>query len=156
MIPELGHFALIISLLVAVTLGILPLVGAQRGNATWIALARPAAQAQFLLVAVAFVCLGWSFYTNDFSVGYVAQHSNSLLPTIYRLAAVWGGHEGSLLLWVLMLSGWTLAVSLFSRQLPEVMVARVLGVLGLVACGLLLFILLKIPTALMKTTAIDR
>jgi cytochrome c-type biogenesis protein CcmF len=141
MIPELGHFALILSLLAAITLGVLPLVGAQRGNVTWIALARPAAQTQFLLVAVAFACLGWSFYTNDFTVSYVAQHSNSLLPTIYRLAAVWGGHEGSLLLWVLMLSGWTLAVALFSRQLPEVMVARVLGVLGLVACGLLLFIL---------------
>jgi cytochrome c-type biogenesis protein CcmF len=142
MIPEIGHFALILSLLVALTLGILPLVGAQRGNATWVALARPAAQAQFLLIAIAFGCLSWAFYVNDFSVGYVAQHSNSLLPTIYRLAAVWGGHEGSLLLWVLMLSGWTMAVALFSRQLPEVMVARVLGVLGLVACGLLLFILL--------------
>ncbi len=142
MIPEIGHFALILSLLVALTLGVLPLVGAQRGNATWVALARPAAQVQFLLIAVAFGCLSWAFYVNDFSVGYVAQHSNSLLPTIYRLAAVWGGHEGSLLLWVLMLAGWTMAVALFSRQLPEVMVARVLGVLGLVACGLLLFILL--------------
>jgi len=142
MIPELGHFALILSLLVALTLGIMPLVGAQRGNATWIAIARPAAQTQFLLVAIAFGCLAWSFYTNDFTVGYVVQHSNSQLPAIYRFAAVWGGHEGSLLLWVLMLSGWTIAVSLFSRQLPEVMVARVLGVLGLVASGLLLFILL--------------
>jgi cytochrome c-type biogenesis protein CcmF len=142
MIPEIGHFALILAFLVATLLGILPLVGAQRGNATWVALARPAAQTQFLLVAIAFGCLGWAFYTNDFSVGYVAEHSNSLLPTVYRLAAIWGGHEGSLLLWVLMLSGWTVAVALFSHQLPEVMVARVLGVLGLVAFGLLLFILL--------------
>jgi cytochrome c-type biogenesis protein CcmF len=142
MIPELGHFSLILSALVAFVLGILPLTGAARGNASWVAIARPAAHVQFLLIATAFVCLGWSFYTNDFSVSYVAQHSNSLLPTIYRLAAVWGGHEGSLLLWMLMLSGWTLAVALFSRQLPEVMVARVLGVLGLVGCGLLLFILL--------------
>ncbi len=142
MIPEIGHFALILSLLAALTLGILPLIGAERGNATWVALARPAAQTQFLLIAIAFGCLIWAFYANDFSVGYVAQHSNSLLPTMYRLAAVWGGHEGSLLLWVLMLAGWTLAVALFSHQLPEVMVARVLGVLGLVACGLLLFILL--------------
>jgi cytochrome c-type biogenesis protein CcmF len=142
MIPEIGHFALILSLLAALTLGILPLIGAERGNATWVALARPAAQTEFLLIAIAFGCLSWAFYANDFSVGYVAQHSNSLLPTMYRLAAVWGGHEGSLLLWVLMLAGWTLAVALFSHQLPEVMVARVLGVLGLVACGLLLFILL--------------
>ncbi|HTY03932.1 MAG TPA: heme lyase CcmF/NrfE family subunit [Rhodocyclaceae bacterium] len=142
MIPELGHFALILSLLVALVLGILPLAGAARGNAAWIALARPAAQAQFLLIATSFACLGWAFYANDFSVQYVAQNSNSLLPTVYRLGAVWGGHEGSLLLWMLMLSGWTLAVAVFSRQLPEIMVARVLGVLGLVAVGLLLFILL--------------
>ena len=142
MIPELGHFALILSLLVALVLGILPLVGAQRGNATWVALARPAAQAQFLLIATSYACLSWSFYVNDFSVTYVAQQSNSLLPTIYRFAAVWGGHEGSLLLWVLMLSGWTIAVAMFSRQLPDVMVARVLGVLGLVGVGLLAFILL--------------
>jgi cytochrome c-type biogenesis protein CcmF len=142
MIPELGHFALILSLLVAVVLGVMPLVGAERGNAAWIALARPAAQVHFLLIAVSFVCLGWGFYVNDFSVSYVAQHSNSLLPTLYRLAAVWGGHEGSLLLWVFMLAGWTIAVALFSRQLPEAMVARVLGVLGLVSVGLLAFILL--------------
>jgi cytochrome c-type biogenesis protein CcmF len=142
MIPELGHFALILSLLVAVVLGVLPLAGIQRGNATWVSLARPAAQVQFLLIAFAFGCLTWAFYANDFSVQYVAQHSNSLLPTMYRLAAVWGGHEGSLLLWVLMLAGWTMAVAGFSRQLPEVMVARVLGVLGLVGVGLLAFILL--------------
>jgi cytochrome c-type biogenesis protein CcmF len=142
MIPELGHFSLILALLVALVLGVLPLVGTERGNAAWVALARPAAQVHFLLIAVSFVCLGWAFYVNDFSVSYVAQHSNSLLPTMYRLAAVWGGHEGSLLLWVFMLAGWTIAVALFSRQLPEVMVARVLGVLGLVSVGLLAFILL--------------
>ena len=142
MIPEFGHFSLILALLVALVLGVLPLVGAERGNAAWVALARPAAQVHFLLIAVAFVCLGWAFYVNDFSVSYVAQHSNSLLPTMYRLAAVWGGHEGSLLLWVFMLAGWTIAVALFSRQLPEAMVARVLGVLGLVSVGLLAFILL--------------
>jgi cytochrome c-type biogenesis protein CcmF len=142
MIPELGHFSLILALLVALVLGVLPLVGAERGNAAWVALARPAAQAHFLLVAVSFACLGWGFYVNDFSVSYVAQHSNSLLPTLYRLAAVWGGHEGSLLLWVLMLSGWAMAVAAFSRQLPEAMVARVLGVLGLISVGLLAFILL--------------
>ena len=142
MIPELGHFALIVSLLVAILLGVLPLAGIQTGRPAWVALARPAAQAQFLLIAFSFGCLTWSFHANDFSVAYVAQNSNSLLPTMYRLSAVWGGHEGSLLLWVLMLAGWTMAVAVFSRQLPEVMVARVLGVLGLVSVGLLAFILL--------------
>ena len=142
MIPELGQFALILALLVALIQGVLPLAGAQRGRADWLAMARPAAQLQFLLLLLAFACLAWSFNVNDFSVQYVAAQSNSQLPAIYRFAAVWGGHEGSLLLWVMLLAGWTTAVSLFSRQLPEVMVARVVGVLGLVACGFLLFILM--------------
>ncbi len=142
MTPELGHLALILAFLVALTQGVLPIVGAHRGNAAWIALARPAAQTQFMLVAFAFGCLTFAFVANDFSVAYVAGHSNSKLPTAYRVAAVWGGHEGSLLLWLLMLNGWTLAVSLFSRQLPNAMVARVIGVLGLVAAGFLMFILL--------------
>jgi cytochrome c-type biogenesis protein CcmF len=105
-------------------------------------LARPAAQAFFLLITLAFIALAWSFLANDFSVTYVAEHSNSLLPPIYRFCAVWGGHEGSLLLWVFMLAGWAVAVSRFSRSLDEATVARVLGVLGLVATGLLLFVLL--------------
>jgi len=142
MIPELGHFALILALLVALLQGTLPLAGAARGSLAWIALARPAARTQFLLVAFAFGCLTWAFVANDFSVVYVVQHSNSRLPLEYRISGVWGGHEGSLLLWMLMLSGWTLAVSLFSRHLPDAMVARVIGVLGLVAVGFLAFILL--------------
>ncbi len=142
MIPELGHFALILSLCVAAVLGTLPLLGAHQQRREWLVLARPAAQVFFLLVAASFVALAWSFYVNDFSVAYVAGHSNSLLPTMYRLAAVWGGHEGSLLLWMLMLAGWTVAVAQFSKSLDETMVARVLGVLGLVATGLLLFIVL--------------
>ena len=141
MIPELGHFALILALFMVLVQGTLPLIGAARGSLPWIALARPAARAQFLLVATAFGCLTWAFVANDFSVVYVAQHSNSRLPLIYRIAGVWGGHEGSLLLWMLMLSGWTLAVSALSRHLPDTMAARVLGVLGLVAVGFLLFIL---------------
>ncbi|MCE4552911.1 heme lyase CcmF/NrfE family subunit [Roseateles cellulosilyticus] len=142
MTPELGHLALILATLVAAVQGTLPLVGAHRGQAGWIALARPAAQTQFALVLFAFACLMQAFVANDFSVLYVAEHSNAQLPTAYRAAAVWGGHEGSLLLWQLMLSGWTCAVSLLSRQLPEAMVARVIGVLGLVAVGLLAFLLL--------------
>jgi cytochrome c-type biogenesis protein CcmF len=142
MIPELGHFALILALCVALTQGILPLLGAHQQRLQWIALARPAAIAQALLLAVAFGCLTTAFIQNDFSVLYVAQHSNTLLPLPYRIAAVWGGHEGSLLLWVVMLVMWALAVAIFSRQLPDAMVARVLGVLALVTAGFLLFILL--------------
>jgi cytochrome c-type biogenesis protein CcmF len=142
MIPELGTFALILALCVALTQGSLPLLGAHSGRQPWIALARPAAIVQALLLAVAFGCLTAAFVHNDFSVLYVAQHSNTLLPLQYRIAAVWGGHEGSLLLWVLMQALWTLAVALLSRQLPDHMVARVLGVLGLVSAGFLLFILL--------------
>jgi cytochrome c-type biogenesis protein CcmF len=141
MIPEIGHFALIIALLVSLVLGILPLVGAHRGVAAWVALARPAASAQFLFIGISFACLMAAFIGNDFTVLYVAEQSNSMLPLLYRISGVWGGHEGSLLLWVMMLSTWTLAVAAFSRTLPEDMVARVLGVLGLVSSGFLLFIL---------------
>ena len=141
MIPELGNFALILAALVALVLGTLPLVGAHTNRMAWVAVARPATSAFALLVTFSFACLAHAFVNNDFSVIYVAQHSNSLLPLQYRFAAVWGGHEGSLLLWMLMLSWWAFAVRMLSRQLPEIMVARVLGTLGLVAFGFLLFIL---------------
>jgi len=141
MTPELGHFALILALCVSLVQGILPIFGAQYGRREWIVLARPAAQVVFLLMAASFAALAWSFYLNDFSVQYVAEHSNAQLPTLYRFGAVWGGHEGSLLLWVFMLSSWTVAVAQFSRTLDETMVARVIGVLGLVTSGLLLFVL---------------
>src|SRR5689334_9091107 len=142
MIPEIGQFALIVALLLAITQTVFPLVGASRGNRTWIALAAPAGQAQFIFVAIAFCCLGYSFITNDFSVLNVATNSNSQLPLHYRLAATWGSHEGSLLLWTLMPAVWTVAVSLFSRHLPEEMTARVLGVMGFISVGFLLFMLL--------------
>ena len=142
MIPEIGQFALILALLLALIQGVLPIVGAARGNAAWIALARPAAQGQFTFVAIAFGCLAWSFAANDFSVLNVATNSNSQLPLPYRLAATWGSHEGSLLLWVLMLNAWTVAVTVFSRHLPDEMAARVLGVMGLIGVGFLLFMLL--------------
>ena len=141
MIPELGHFSLILALLLALTQSILPLAGAARNIPAWMSVARPAARAQFLFVAIAFGCLAYSFLTNDFSVLNVAQHSFSRLPPIYRFTATWGSHEGSLLLWALILGLWTVAVSLFSRHLPDDMVARVIGVMGLVSCGFLLFIL---------------
>jgi cytochrome c-type biogenesis protein CcmF len=142
MVPEIGQFALIIALLLALTQATLPLLGAARGNQSWIAVAAPAGQAQFIFVAIAFCCLGYSFITNDFSVLNVAINSNSQLPLHYRLAATWGSHEGSLLLWTLMLGVWTVAVSLFSRHLPDEMVARVLSVMGVISVGFLLFMLL--------------
>jgi cytochrome c-type biogenesis protein CcmF len=141
MIPELGHYALILALCVAIIQGVLPLVGAHQGRREWILLARSAAQTVFLLLAIAFLILAWSFYANDFSVLYVAEHSNSQMPVIYRLGAVWGGHEGSLLLWIFLLSTWTFLVAQLSKSLDEFMVARVIGVLGLVITGLLLFVL---------------
>ena len=141
MIPEIGHFALILALGVSIIQGVLPLIGAQQGRREWLVLARPATQISFALLAISFAVLAWSFYVNDFSVLYVAEHSNSQLPTVYRLGAVWGGHEGSLLLWIFLLTGWAFAVAQLSKTLDEFMVARVLGVLGLVATGLLLFVL---------------
>ncbi len=141
MIPELGHLALILALLVAAAQGIVPLVGAARRDATLMAFARPAAITQFALVALAFGCLAASFLASDFSVVNVAQNSFSALPAHYKLAASWGSHEGSLLLWALMLSGWSCAVALRSSNLPAPMLARVLAVMGLVAVGFLAFLL---------------
>ncbi|OIM97284.1 heme lyase CcmF/NrfE family subunit [Polynucleobacter sp. QLW-P1DATA-2] len=141
MIPEFGHYALTLALCVALIQGVLPLVGAHYGRRELLVLARPAAQTVFLLLAIAFGILAWSFYANDFSVLYVAEHSNSQLPVVYRFGAVWGGHEGSLLLWIFLLSTWTILVSQLSKALDEFMVARVIGVLGLITSGLLLFVL---------------
>ncbi len=141
MIPELGQFALILALTIALVQGTLPLVGAAKRNPGFMAVARPAAQGQFVFVAIAFGCLAWSFYANDFTVLNVATNSNSKLPTAYRIAATWGSHEGSLLLWLLMLSIWMLAVSVFSRSLPEDLAARILGVMGLISIGFLCFLL---------------
>jgi len=141
-IPEIGHFSLILALLVALTLGTLPIIGASRGNAVWMGLAKPLARVQFLLVGFAFVCLAYAFASMDYSVLYVASNSNSKLPLQFRIAAVWGGHEGSLLLWALILSVWTVAVSLFSKHLPDDMRARILGVMGLISVGFLLFMLM--------------
>ncbi len=141
MIPEIGHFALIIALCVAVIQALVPLAGTALGVQRWIALAVPAALAQLLFVSIAYACLTWAFLVHDFSVLYVAKNSNSELPLIYLVSGVWGSHEGSLLLWALMLALWTGAVAAFTPSVPQAMRARVLGVLGLVSCGFLLFIL---------------
>src|SRR5436190_12072526 len=142
MLPEIGQFALILALLLAVTQATLPIIGAAKGIPQLVALARPTAQAQFIFVAIAISCLAYSFITNDFSVLNVATNSNSQLPLQYRFAATWGSHEGSLLLWTFMLTVWMVAVTLFSNHLPNEMVARVLSVMAMVSTGFLLFMLL--------------
>jgi cytochrome c-type biogenesis protein CcmF len=141
MIPEIGQLALALALCLALAQASLGLAGAARGDGSWMGATRPAARGQFAFIAIAFGCLTYAFVANDFSVVYVASNSNSALPLAYRVSGVWGGHEGSMLLWILMLSVWTVGVTLFSRHLPEEMVARVLGVMGLVSTGFLLFIL---------------
>ena len=140
MIPELGHFSLIVALLLAVVQGTLPLIGAQTASAPLMAVARPAAFGQLVFVALAFSSLAYSFLTNDFSVKNVASNSFSQLPPVYRLTATWGSHEGSMLLWVLMLAGWTAALTVLSGHLPAQIRARTLGVLGLVSVGFLVFV----------------
>ncbi len=140
MLPEIGQMALLGALLASLAMGTLPLFGALRNDARLMRIAARGALVQFSLIVVAFAVLTWSFVTQDFSVEYVARNSNSLLPMHYRISAVWGSHEGSLLLWMVILSGWTLAVALFSRSLPPAFRARALAVLGLVSFGFLLFV----------------
>jgi len=141
-IPEIGQITLLIALALSTIQAIFPLVGAQRGMTRWMMLAIPAARLQLLFVAIAFALLTYCFLTHDFSVRYVAQNSNTQLPTQYLFSAVWGGHEGSLLLWALTLSLWTGAVTVFSRSIPLVMLSRVIAVMGLIAVGFMLFMLL--------------
>jgi cytochrome c-type biogenesis protein CcmF len=141
MIAEVGLFSLILALLVASLQGVVPLVGAARYRLPWIKVARPAALMQFALVLLSYGCLTSAFINHDFSLAYVAQNSNSNLPLIYLISGVWGAHEGSLLLWALILAIWSGGVAVFSKSVPDRMVARVLGVMGLVSVGFLLFIL---------------
>jgi len=141
MIAELGHFALILALLAAVMQAAFGLIGPAVDKPALTAVVRPATSAQFVLVTISLGALVWAFVQNDFSVEYVASNSNSALPLLYRVSAVWGAHEGSLLLWAWILAGWTLAVSWRSGGLPEGFAARVLGILGLVSIGFLLFTL---------------
>jgi len=156
MIPELGVLALVLALLVAVVQACLPLAGAWRGIEGWMGVARPAALAQCLFVGLAFACLAWSFLDHDYSVLYVASNSHAELPAPYRFAAIWGGHEGSMLLWLQILSGWSLAVARCSRGLPEAQVARVLAVMAWLSVGLLLFLLfLSNPFARLMPPALE-
>src|SRR5690554_4305338 len=142
MVPEVGHFSLILALVFSFSLLCLPLLGAQVNNPMLMAAGRSLSAGFFVFVAISFACLVYAFVVDDFSVAYVANHSNSLLPVYYKVSAVWGGHEGSLLLWVLMLAGWTLAIALLSGSLPRDLQARVLAVMGFISIGFLLFILL--------------
>jgi cytochrome c-type biogenesis protein CcmF len=141
MIPELGTFALVLALLLALSQAFFGIAGPALGRERWSAVARPAALGQTALALLALLALANSFVQNDFSVRYVAENSNTALPLVYRIAAVWGAHEGSMLLWTCILGLWTVAVALKSRGLPPTFAARVLGVLGLVAAGFLLFLL---------------
>lgn len=141
MIPELGHFALVLSLLLALSQSWFGLVGAARGRVDWMRSAQTSVAGQWLLLLLSFAALVWSFIQFDFSVAYVANTSNSLLPLFYRIAAAWGGHEGSLLLWALILASWSAAIVAFSRQMPLPFRSRVLGILGLVSVGFILFML---------------
>ncbi|MFO7646706.1 heme lyase CcmF/NrfE family subunit [Halomonas campaniensis] len=141
MIPEIGHYALVIALLMAAVQAVMPLAGAATRRPLWMAYARPMAAGQFLFVAIAYACLTASYMLDDFSVVNVANNSNSMLPWYYKFSAVWGNHEGSVLLWSLMLAGWSYFAARYSRELPRDVVARVLGVLGLVCVGFLMFIL---------------
>src|SRR5690554_3677052 len=141
MIPEVGHYALVIALLMAAVQAVMPLAGAATRRPLWMAYARPMAAGQFLFVAIAYACLTASYMLDDFSVMNVTNNSNSMLPWYYKFSAVWGNHEGSVLLWSLMLAGWGFFAARYSWELPRDMVARVLGVLGMVCVGFLLFIL---------------
>jgi len=155
-IPELGHFALILALSLALCQGIIPMIGAHRNDAAMMAVGRSAATGQFLLIAFAFACLTWAFLQDDFSVLYVANHSQLQLPDFYKISAVWSAHEGSLLLWVLILSTWTVAVAALSRDLPDAFAARVIAVLGLLSTGFLLFtILTSSPFERLSPAAMD-
>ena len=130
MIPELGQFSLILALCLALVLTVFPMWGAATGNQRWMGMARSLAVGQFVLVALAFYCLVKSFLDSDFSVAYVAANSNTQLPDHYKVTAVWGAHEGSFLLWELTQAGWTLAVALLSRNLPQALSSRVLAIMG--------------------------
>jgi cytochrome c-type biogenesis protein CcmF len=141
MIPEIGHFSLILALCFALLQGILPLIGVRKQNNSLMGFAVPAARAQFFFIAISFICLDYAFYSNDFSVLYVASNSNSHLPLAYRLAAIWGGHEGSMLLWVSILAVWTMAVTFFAKELPYSFRTTLISIMGLVSVGFLLFIL---------------
>ena len=142
MIVELGHFCLALALAMALVQATLPLIGAARGDVAWMRAAMPAATAQFVLVLTAFVALTYAFITSDFSVALVYQNSHTAKPLLYKFTGVWGNHEGSMLLWVLILALFGAMVAWFSENLPAGLRARVLGVQGLIGVAFILFILL--------------
>ncbi|WP_299184038.1 heme lyase CcmF/NrfE family subunit [uncultured Neptuniibacter sp.] len=142
MIPELGQYALILALCLSALLAVVPLAGTYSSNPLWMGFARPLATGMFAFLMVSLICLGYAFVTDDFSVVYVASNSNSALPVYYKISAIWGGHEGSLLLWVVILGGWTWAVAVKSDNLPQDIVARVLSVMGIIGVGFILFTLM--------------
>ena len=142
MIAELGHFALIIALGLALMQSLVPMVGSFKGYTAWMRLGHSLSYGQFLFIAISFICLATAFWLDDFSLKYVSQNSNTQLPNQYKISAVWAAHEGSLLLWALILAGWTAAVARFSRPLPLELRARILSVLGAISVGFALFLIL--------------
>ncbi|MEE9445843.1 MAG: heme lyase CcmF/NrfE family subunit [Cocleimonas sp.] len=141
MIPEIGHFALILALSVAIVQGVFPLWGSLTGKQHWVSMAKPAAYGQLFFLVISFACLLYAFIISDFSVKYVANNSNTQMPTVFRVSALWGAHEGSLLLWAMILSGWGAAVAFFSKGIPPIMLSRVLSIMGLVGVGFMLFVI---------------
>ena len=141
MIAELGHFALALALILAFAQTVLPLIGAEQRDARLMATASPLAIGQTLAIAASFACLMYSYAINDTTVLNVVQNSHSLKPMLYKITGTWGNHEGSLILWVMILAMCGFAVAAFGRDLPSTLKARVIGVLGLVSVGFLLFIL---------------
>ena len=142
MIPELGHFALIMALVMSLIQASLPVIGAAKGIDSWMDIAKPVARLQLFFMLLSFAALIYAFVVHDFSVAYVANNSNTALPLVFRISAVWGAHEGSLLLWGLVLSLWTGAVTVYSRSIPKDMLARVISVMGMISVGFILFMLL--------------
>jgi cytochrome c-type biogenesis protein CcmF len=141
MVPEYGHLALIIAFILSIILAVVPILGTFTGRVIWMNAGRPLAAGMFIFTLIAFIVLVYAFLQDDFTVKYVASHSNTLLPTFYKVTAVWGGHEGSVLLWALVLAGWTIAVAMFSSELPLQVLSRVLSVMGGISAGFLAFIL---------------
>jgi cytochrome c-type biogenesis protein CcmF len=140
-IAELGHFALIIALGMALLQSIVPMIGSFKGYSAWMRLGGSLSIGQLLFVSISFICLVIAFLSDDFSLKYVSQNSNTALPDHYKISAVWAAHEGSLLLWALILAGWTSAVAIYSRGLPLVFSARILSIMGAISVGFALFLL---------------
>ena len=141
MIAEIGHYAIVLALMLSVVQGKLPLIGAYRNDSTLMGVAVPAARGQFLFGLIAFCALTYAYIVSDFSIALIAHNSHTLKPMLYKVFGVWGNHEGSMLLWILILALFGLMVAVFGRNLPAGLRARVLAIQGLIGIGVLAFLL---------------